>query len=118
MSKSQFSQLRPHRKRSSFTQADIAFLLGLKLPSAVSRYESGGRLPDLRTALAYEIIFEAASRDLFHLVYAEVARQVAERAIELARAARGGGSDPRVDFKIARLMALVARLQAAAPPKV
>jgi transcriptional regulator with XRE-family HTH domain len=115
MSQQKFLQLRPHRKRSSFTQAEIAFLLGLKLPSAVSRYETGAREPDLRTALAYEIIFEAASRDLFHLVYAKVARQVAERAIELARTARGGGSDPRVEFKIARLMALVARLQAAQP---
>lgn len=107
MSQTYSSHLRPHRKRSAFTQAEIAFLLGFQLPSAVSRYETGSREPDLRTAFAYEIIFAAEARDLFAPIYQDVLRRVAERASELAR--RSPAGDPRAQFKLERLAALAAR---------
>lgn len=37
------------RKRKNMTQADLAELLGVT-PAAISRYESGERIPDIVTA--------------------------------------------------------------------
>ena len=103
------SHLRPHRKRSAFTQSEIAFLLGHALASSVSRYETGTREPDLRTAFAYQIIFDADARELFATVYQEVINAVSERAAELAKRTAAGRLDTRAQFKIERLRALMAR---------
>lgn len=95
MSHSYSSHLRPHRKRSAFTQSEIAFLLGHALPSTVSRYETGTREPDLRTAFAYQIIFDADARELFGAVYREMVDAVSERAAELAKRTTEGRLDTR-----------------------
>lgn len=104
-----YSHLRPHRKRSAFTQAEIAFLLGHGLSSTVSRYETGTREPDLRSAFAYAIIFDADARELFAKVYQEVVDAVSARAAELAKRTAAGQLDTRAQFKIERLRALMAR---------
>lgn len=75
----------------------------------MSRFETGTREPDLRTAFAYEIVFGAEARELFAAVYQEVTEAVSKRASELARRTADGRLDTRAQFKIERLRALIAR---------
>jgi transcriptional regulator with XRE-family HTH domain len=63
---SRFSrQLKAHRRRAGLAQREIGVLLGDRSESRVGRYERGTRLPPLRIALAYQIIFGKAIADLF-----------------------------------------------------
>jgi transcriptional regulator with XRE-family HTH domain len=101
------TRLKPHRKRSGFTQKELAFLLGNKKHSAISRYEGGGRKPDLRTALAYKLLFESQLQDLFPGVYADVAREIGERAERLSQEIRQGGYNGKATYKLK----ILARLQ-------
>lgn len=77
--------LRMHRKRSGFSQDEVAFLLGVKSGAKVCRYERRRRVPPLETALAYEVIFRIPVRKLFLGTYEEVERRVVKRAEHLAR---------------------------------
>jgi transcriptional regulator with XRE-family HTH domain len=84
--------LRAHRKRSALSQDEIAFLLGAQNGSKVCRYEQMLREPKLKTALAYEAIFNCAVTELFPELYAKVKAAVQERAKTLAKRALQGNS--------------------------
>ena len=84
--------LRANRKRLALSQADVAFLLGNESGGPVSRYEHFKRVPDLETALAYEVIASRATSELFGGMYREAEMKVAERAkmlLELTTPATG-----------------------------
>jgi transcriptional regulator with XRE-family HTH domain len=75
--------LRTHRKQSSLSQEEVAFLLGIKgvdKGGKVSRDESDCRKPTLETALAYEAIYGRPIRELFAGLYEQMAQDVASRA--------------------------------------
>jgi len=76
--------LKSHRKRSGLTQEDVAILIGAHSASQVSRHESNERQPDLRTAIAYAIIFDASLRQLLPKLFREIAGEVHGRATRLA----------------------------------
>jgi transcriptional regulator with XRE-family HTH domain len=76
--------LKAERKRSSLTQTDVAALFGIESASKISRYERGTRLPTLKTALAYEVIFGRPVADLFSGTYRKERGTVAQRARRLA----------------------------------
>lgn len=57
--------LRTFRRRSGLTQRQLAWLLGCRAGSKVSRYERFARSPGLETVFAYEIIFRTSARELF-----------------------------------------------------
>src|SRR5437879_2490611 len=57
MSKKLHNYLLTHRKRSGLSQDEVAFLLGRRSGTKVSRHESFARMPGPRTLLAYEAIF-------------------------------------------------------------
>lgn len=72
-----------HRKRLNLPQEEVAFLLGfngMSKGSKVSRDESFSREPNLRTALAYELIYGQPVSELFAGLYEEVTQEVAARA--------------------------------------
>lgn len=54
-----------HRKRTGLSQDELAFLLGSKSGTKVSRHESGRREPTLKTALAYAAIYRVPVEELF-----------------------------------------------------
>ena len=85
--------LRSYRKRSAFSQDEVAFLLGSSSGAKISRYERRGRRPPLETALAYEAIFQVPVSALFAGLYQKVERETAARAQLLAR--KLAGSEPR-----------------------
>lgn len=64
-------------------QHQVAFLFGNRSGGLVSRYEHGNRTPNLRTALACEVIFGVPLRTIFRGMYEAVEEQVMARAYEL-----------------------------------
>ena len=85
MAKRLHNYLLTHRKRSSLTQREVAFLLGCRHKTKVSDYEQRTRRPVLETALAYEAVFGVPVRDLFAGMFDEVEIVTRQRARILAR---------------------------------
>ena len=79
------SYLRTYRKRSGFSQDEVAFLLGSTSGAKVSRYEWLAQQPTLPTVIAYEVIFRTPARDLFAGLYQKVEKETISRARLLAR---------------------------------
>lgn len=79
--------LRAHRKRTALSQREIAFLMGAKGASKVSRYEKMRREPELKTALALQAIFDCPIARLFPDLFAQVQAAVRRRAKSLAKRA-------------------------------
>ena len=95
--------LRIERKRSGFTQDELAHLIGFRVASAVSRFERGEREPDLRTVFAYQILFDRPAHELFPAIYADARRLVAKRASEVAERLSRAEQDNRTAYKLQRL---------------
>ena len=72
--------LRTHRRVWGFTQAEVAKLLGLESPSAVSCLEWSKRKrgPSYETALACQVLFGIEPRDMYPTIH----RQVEDRVIQ------------------------------------
>lgn len=77
--------LRMHRRRAGLTQAEVAYLLGVRSGGKVSRYERFNRRPELETAVAFEIILGVAVGDLFAGIREDVEHEVKKRARRLQR---------------------------------
>lgn len=75
--------LHTERKRWALKQHQVAFLLGNASGELISRYERDKRMPNLRTALACEVIFGVPLRTIFRGTYEAVEEQVMARAYEL-----------------------------------
>src|SRR5260221_12126771 len=73
-----------NRKRLALSQDEVAFLLGTKSGAKISRYERFAREPSLETALAFEMIFQRSTSELFGGLYQKVEQEVAARAKTLA----------------------------------
>src|SRR5689334_6382351 len=77
--------LRTYRRRSGFSQDELAYLLGTSDGAKVSRYERNGRQPTLDTALAFQAIFNVPAEKLFAGRFQKAERAVRRRARLLAR---------------------------------
>ena len=77
--------LRTYRKRSGFTQTEVAFLLGSDDGMKVYRYEHQVQRPTLETALAFEAIFRVPAKELFGGIYQKVEKETRSRALLLAQ---------------------------------
>ena len=72
MTSAQTTYVRTHRKRSGLTQAELAFLLGLKSGQMISRLEFLERKPSLETLFALQAVFGALPHELYPGVHGEV----------------------------------------------
>lgn len=99
-------QFRTLRRASGLIQEDIAFLLGFKAASTVSRFEQHSHEPDIRSALACEHIFGAPVRTLFEPLYAKIGLIVQARARERIEALKGLASEVRHAARLAHLARL------------
>jgi transcriptional regulator with XRE-family HTH domain len=79
--------LRTHRRRFGLSQSDVAYLLGCESAdqAKVARYERLATLPSLKTALAYEVLFDVPVAKLFAGLYKQVERETSKRARILQR---------------------------------
>lgn len=85
MAKRLHNYLRTYRKRTGLSQDEVAFLLGCRHGTKVSRYERSTRQPVLETALAYEVVFGAPVNALFAGRFEEIKTVIRRRARVLAR---------------------------------
>lgn len=77
------SYLRTHRRKWALTQKELAFLLGHKSPTHISRLEQGKRAPSKEVVIACEVLFGLSPRSCFPKSYAEVEGAVLARAATL-----------------------------------
>jgi len=118
MSSSQLpNYLRSNRKRLTLSQEEIAFLLGIVSGGAkVSLHERFAQEPNLKTAFAYEAVFQRTASELFSGVYQKVEREVTARAKVLI--ARIDSQKPNRKTTYKRLMLMkIAGIERAISPK-
>lgn len=101
--------LRAYRKRSGFSQREIAALLGGTSGAKVSHYERFLREPTLRNALVCEIIFDTPVRELFAGAFEQAEKEVRRRAHLLALRLKRRSEDPRLEMKLATLSVVTRR---------
>ncbi len=107
MAKPLQNYLRTYRKRTCFSQDELAFLLGVKSGAKVSRYESFARRPNFETALACQALLGAPASRLFAGDYQTIASQAVERARTLADKLRGRKLDRATQRKLDALSAIM-----------
>lgn len=100
--------LRMYRRRTGFSQDDVAFLLGTMSGTAVSRHEKGARMPILKTALAYEIVLGVSIRELYEGAFFDMQLRVQTRARGLYRSLERRPKTSVGDRKIALLKRILA----------
>src|SRR5438445_12080394 len=94
--------LRAYRNKSGLTQREVAFLLGFQNGAQVSRYKRRKRLPPLRTALAWEAIFNIPLSELFAGLRESVGEEIKEGLIELRSKLEQGGAKGNELYEAAR----------------
>lgn len=102
--------LRTFRKRSGLSQAEVAFLLGCEHGTKISRYERHQRIPNLKTVLALEMVYNTMSKHLFEGIYHEIAYQVKNRAAILHKEIRKKERSPTMLHKLRCLEELLEML--------
>ena len=98
------------RRRWALTQKELAFLVGVKSATAISRIESSKRIPSLAATFAYALIFGSGPIDLFPAYVAEIQDAVRSRVNELYEELQGDssqGTRVKLDF----LETVLARLE-------
>lgn len=102
--------IRTHRKRSGLSQRDIAAILGLRCPGAISRYEWSQHLPSLPVALAFEILFRVPVSQIFAGVCETIGDATEEKLQELETKLQGRpGTGPTAAFTAKKLVWLTER---------
>ena len=91
--------VRRYRLRAALTQKEMAHLLGCKSPATVCQYEARKREPDLRTALAYQVVFGVPVEELFPGIHREVEQEVLSRADRLSKMLTGTNGTPALSHK-------------------
>jgi transcriptional regulator with XRE-family HTH domain len=86
------SYIRPLRRRWGLTQAEFAFLIGIRTHAAVSRIESLKSYPSLAEAIACSIVFDTPLLELFPEVYGNVYEFVLRQSEELYETLQGNSS--------------------------
>ena len=98
--------LRTYRKRAGLSQDEMAFLLGYRSGTKVSRYERFARQPSLQNALAYEVIFRAQLRAVFGGIYQQVERKTLKRVQLLVQKLERAKPDHKTTRKLSMLKAI------------
>ena len=96
-----------YRKRIGLTQEEMAFLLGTKGDSKVSRYENSRRIPAFRAILEYTVIFKVPLQDLFAGHCDEATIIIHKRAKRLQAKLRTMPGNSRLDQKMQFLEELI-----------
>lgn len=104
--------LRTYRKKFGLTQSEAAELIGMETGQIVSRHENTARMPTLRTAVAYQIVFDVPLRALFPHLYRTVEAEVLARASALLSEISALKQSQRTAHKLRRLEELIRSIQA------
>lgn len=77
--------LRSHRLRAGLTQREVAYLLGHRKASSLSRFEQAARLPNLEAAVVLERVFDVRITELYPDLGAKADALLRERSGRLLR---------------------------------
>lgn len=99
--------LRSHRKRTALSQDELAWLLGCRAGSKVSRYERFARKPSIEAVFALEIVFRVPARELFRGIYEAVEQRTYRRAEALLKRLDSSSADPTTAAKLASVRAIL-----------
>jgi DNA-binding XRE family transcriptional regulator len=77
------NDIRIHRRKTGLSQHDLGQVLGYLTEGPVARHEDGRRLPSLRIAIGYEIIFRVPVSEIFTDIRNEVSVTVEARLAQL-----------------------------------
>ena len=91
--------VRRYRLRAALTQKEMAHLLGCQSSATVCQYEARKREPDLRTALAYQVVFGLPVEALFPGIHREVEQEVLIRAGRLSKQLTGANATLALSHK-------------------
>jgi hypothetical protein len=72
--------LRAGRKRTALSQDEVAFLMGDRGGTKISRYEKFLRVPNLEAAFAFEVIYGKPINEMFAGLRQEIVGDVQKRA--------------------------------------
>jgi transcriptional regulator with XRE-family HTH domain len=103
--------VRPLRRRWGLTQKELAFLIGAKSGTVVSRIEGVKRTPKLAAVLACALVFGVAPAELFPVLISQIHEDVRRRVNELYEELQGNPGKltrKKLDF----LEAVLARSEA------
>lgn len=101
--------LRVRRREWQLSQRELAFLLGHRTESIVSRYERQERRITLAMAFACYLIFGAKPKDLFPALFEEVEDGVVRRMFELYQRLQQSKPSKKNDTKLRLLREALAR---------
>lgn len=87
MSRPLHNYIRTFRRRLNLTQRQLAWLVGSRSHTLISRLERGRQLPSLRVALSLEVVLGVSIRELYRGLALDMKRLV---DVRLGRARRGG----------------------------
>ena len=73
------SYLKAYRVRSSLTQTEVAWLLGIDAQPIISRYEHGRSLPHIAAGIKLELIFDTSDGNLFPQVTERASQELLPR---------------------------------------
>jgi transcriptional regulator with XRE-family HTH domain len=76
-------RLRTLRRKSGLSQIELARLLGYRTEVPVSRHERSVTVPNLRTALGYEVIFRVPISELFPGLYRSMEAGIEQRIAKM-----------------------------------
>ena len=73
------NRLRKHRRLRSFSQREVAALLGLKNANRISKWERGVSMPDALNLIKLSIIYRTLPYDLYFDLFQEHRRDLCAR---------------------------------------
>ena len=80
MPRSKQNYLRRERRSWALRQKDLAFLLGIKTTTHISRLEHSRSIPNIKTGLAFEVIFGLSPGQLLPALFSLIEEEVMARA--------------------------------------
>ena len=101
--------LRVYRRRWALTQEELAFLLGYRNESIVSRFERQERRIPLAAAFACHLIFGAEPRNIFPGLFEQTENGVVRRMYELHQRLRQGKDSQKTSLKLQLLQRALRR---------
>jgi transcriptional regulator with XRE-family HTH domain len=78
-----FNYVRTYRQRHGLSSDELAALIDQRGRAAIPQFEAGDRIPTLIAALALQVVFGLAPREMFPDLYARIEDAVMRRAAEL-----------------------------------
>jgi len=69
-----------HRKTAGLSQVELAIMLGLEDRKVLSKYELAERMPEIRTLIAMEIVFDEPLQSIFAGIAQEIREEMPGRA--------------------------------------